>query len=76
MMAAPLTARLALFGTFLGGAFTATALLVGTMEWLFAWAGPLAAVGLADATSRRNVAYSVIAFVSGAVLGSLALALL
>lgn len=76
MMAAPLTARLALFGTFLGGAFLATAVLVGTVEWVFAWAGPLAALALADTTSPRNITYSIVAFVAGLALGVLALALL
>lgn len=76
MMAAPLTARLALFGTFLGGAFACVSLLVGTVEWLFAWAGPLAALGLADTTSPRNITYSMTAFVAGAVLAALALVLL
>ena len=72
MMAAPLTARLALFGIFLGGAFTRVALGAGTVEWYFAWAGPLAALALADVTTPRNIAYSVVAFVAGFALLSLA----
>jgi hypothetical protein len=71
-MAAPLTARLALFGIFLAGAFTRVALGVGTVEWYFAWAGLLAAIALADTTTPRNVAYSVAAFVAGFALLSLA----
>jgi hypothetical protein len=72
VMAAPLTARLALFGIFLAGAFTRLALGVGTVEYLFAWAGPVAAVALADSTSSRNIAYAALAFLGGFALMSLA----
>ena len=72
MMAAPLTARLALFGIFLGGAFTRVALGAGTVEWFFAWIGPLAAIALADMTSTRNILYGVAAFGAGFALLSLA----
>ena len=68
VMAAPLTARLALFGTFLGGGFTRVALGAGTPEWLFAWAGLLAAIALSDTTSMRNIAYTVGWFVAGFLL--------
>ncbi len=71
VMAAPLTARLALFGTFLGGGFTRVALGAGTSEWFFAWAGLLAAIALSDTSSPRNVAYSVGAYVAGFALLSL-----
>jgi len=72
VMAAPLTARLALFGIFLAGAFTRLALGVDTVEYFFAWAGPVAAVALADSTSSRNIASAAIAFVAGFALMSLA----
>jgi hypothetical protein len=72
MMAAPLTARLALFATFLAGAFTRVAVGAGTVEWLFAWAGPLAAMAVSDTTAPRNLLYSVGWFVAGLLVASLA----
>lgn len=71
VMAAPLTMRLALFGTFLAGAFTGLAFGVGTIELYFAWAGPVAAIALSDTTSSRNIVYTVVAFVAGFALLSL-----
>jgi hypothetical protein len=74
LMAAPLTSRLALFATFLGGAFLTLAMFVGTAEWVFAWAGPLAALAVADTTGRRNIEYSVVTFLLGLALTGLAFA--
>ena len=71
VMAAPLTMRLALFGTFLAGAFTGVAFGVGTIEFYFAWAGPVAAIALSDTTTSRNILYSVGAFIAGFALLSL-----
>src|SRR3954468_6125953 len=68
VMAAPMTIRLALLGTFLGGVFTRVALGVNTSETYFAWAGPLAAGALSDTTSARNLLYSGAAFVLGYLL--------
>lgn len=67
IMAAPLTMPLALAGIAAAGVFFRLALAMGTNEVAFAWAGPLAAVALADTTSRRNLAYSAAAFVVGYV---------
>ena len=71
VMARPLTAPLALVATFLSGGFTRVALSSGTVEWFFAWAGPLAAMALSDTSSPRNIAYSIGAFVAGFALLSL-----
>ena len=65
VMAAPLTIRIALLGTFAAGVFTGLALAVHTGELYFVWAGPLAAAVLSDMTAPRNFAYSGIAFVVG-----------
>jgi hypothetical protein len=73
VMAQPMTIRLALVGTFFGGVFSALALGVGTGEFYFAWAGPLAAAALSDTTNSRNLVYSGVAFVIGYVLISLAI---
>ena len=70
VMAAPMTIRVALLGTFLAGVFTRMALGVGTSESYFFWAGPLAAGALSDSTSARNVLYSGAAFVIGYLLMS------
>ena len=72
-MARPMTIRLALLGIFLSGAFTRVALGIGTVEFYFSWAGPLAAAAMADVTSTRNIAYSAAAFVGGFALLSLLL---
>jgi hypothetical protein len=71
-MAAPLTSRLALFGTFLSGAFARAAFGSGTVELYFAWAGLVAAIALSDTTRPRNIAYSVAAFVAGVAVASVA----
>ena len=71
-VASPMTARLALFGTFLAGAFTLVALAGGTIESYFAWAGPLAAIALSDTTSTRNVLYSIGWFLAGFALLAIA----
>ena len=67
VMAKPMTATLAMVGTALAGAFTILALNSNTAEFLFAPFGPLAAVALSDATNRRNVLSSVVAFLIGFV---------
>jgi hypothetical protein len=72
IMAQPMTIRLALVGTFFAGAFTRLALGVGTGELYFAWAGPLAAAALSDATNTRNLLYSGAAFVLGYLVINLA----
>ena len=64
-MAPLMTAPLALFGTLAAGAFTRLALGMGTSESYFAWAGPLAALALADTTTPRNIASSLAAFALG-----------
>ena len=60
-----LSAPLALFGTVAAGAYTRLALGMGTTEVYFAWAGPLAAIALADTTTPRNIVSSLIAFALG-----------
>jgi hypothetical protein len=65
IVARPLTMPLALFGILCAGAFTRLAFGLGTAELYFAWAGPFAAVALADATRARHVGYAVLAFALG-----------
>ena len=67
IMARPMTATLAMFGTALAGALTILALQSGTSEVLFAPFGPVAAVALSDTTNRRNVMSSAVAFAVGVV---------
>jgi hypothetical protein len=64
-MTPQLGAPLALTGIFMAGVFTRLALGMGTSEVYFAWAGPLAAAALSDATTFRNIAYAAGAFVLG-----------
>ena len=47
---------------------TVLALHSGTVEWVFAPAGPIATVALSDTTNRRNIVSSVVAFAVGFVL--------
>jgi hypothetical protein len=67
IMARPMTATLAMFGTGLAGALTILALHSGTSEVLFAPFGPVAAIALSDTTNRRNVVSSAVAFAVGFV---------
>jgi len=57
----------ALLAIFLSGVYTRLAIGMGTTEIYFAWAGPLAALALADLTSARTTLYSVGAFGAGFV---------
>lgn len=67
LMARQMTATLAMIGTALAGALTVLALHSGTIEWVFAPIGPIAAVALSDTTNRRNIVSSAIAFAIGLV---------
>jgi hypothetical protein len=65
IMAPQLSVPLAIAGTVAAGVYTRLALGFNTSEFLFAPLGPIVAVALGDASSARNIAYSVAAFVSG-----------
>ena len=67
MMQPQYTMPFALIAIFLSGVYTRLAIGMGTAEIYFAWAGPLAALALADRTSLRTIAYSVTAFTLGIV---------
>ena len=68
LMAKQMTPPLAMLGTALAGGLTVLALHAGTVEWVFAPVGPIAAVALSDTSKRRNMISSVIAFAVGFVL--------
>jgi hypothetical protein len=68
LLSRQMTATMAMIGTALAGAITVLAINAGTIEWLFAPAGPIAAVALSDITNRRNVLSSLVAFALGFVL--------
>ena len=67
IMTPQLSVPLALAGTVAAGAYTRLALGFNTGEFLFTPLGPIAAVALGDASSARNVAYSIVAFGAGFV---------
>jgi len=65
IMAAQLSAPLAIAGTVAAGVYTRLAAGFGTTEFLFTPLGPIVAVALADASTPRNIASSALAFVAG-----------
>jgi len=67
IMAPQLSAPLALAGTVAAGVYTRLAFGFGTTEFLFGVLGPIVAIALADASSRRNILSSVAAFAIGVV---------
>ena len=62
-----LSAPLAIAGTVAAGVYTRLAFGFGTSEFLFTPLGPIVAVALADTSTTRNIASSVVAFVVGVV---------
>jgi hypothetical protein len=60
-----LAAPLALAGIVAAGAYTRLAIGFATPELFFAPLGPIVAIALGDASSRRNIVSSAIAFVLG-----------
>ena len=62
-----LSAPLAIAGTVAAGVYTRLAFGFGTSEFLFTPLGPIVAVALADTSTPRNIASSVVAFVVGLV---------
>ena len=67
IMTPQLWVPLALAGTFFAGVYMRIAISFATPEIVFAPLGPIVAVALADASSRRNILFSVIAFGLGLV---------
>jgi hypothetical protein len=67
MMQPQYTMVFALIAIFLSGAYTRLAIGLGTNELYFAWAGPLAAIALADRSTLRTLTYSVAAFTLGII---------
>ena len=67
IMAPELSAPLAIAGTVAAGVYTRLAFGFGTSEFVFTPLGPIVAVALADTSSPRNIASSVVAFVVGLV---------
>jgi len=67
IMTPQLSAPLAIAGTVAAGVYTRLAFGFGTSEFLFTPLGPIVAVALADTSSQRNIASSVVAFVIGVV---------
>ena len=65
IMAAQLSAPLAIAGTVAAGVYTRLAAGFGTTEFLFTPLGPIVAVALADASTARNITSSALAFVAG-----------
>jgi hypothetical protein len=65
IMTPQLSAPLAIAGTVAAGVYTRLAFGFGTSEFLFTPLGPIVAVALADASTPRNIASSVLAFVAG-----------
>ena len=67
IMTPQLSAPLAIAGTVAAGVYTRLAFGFGTSEFLFTPLGPIVAVALADTSSQRNIASSVVAFVVGVI---------
>ena len=67
IMTPQLSAPLALAGTVAAGVYTRLAFGFGTSEFLFTPLGPIVAVALADTSTPRNIASSLVAFVVGLV---------
>ena len=67
IMTPQLSAPLAIAGTVAAGVYTRLAFGFGTSEFLFTPLGPIVALALADLSSARNIASSVVAFVVGVV---------
>jgi hypothetical protein len=67
IMTPQLSAPLAIAGTVAAGVYTRLAFGFGTSEFLFTPLGPIVAVALADTSTQRNIASSVVAFVVGFV---------
>jgi hypothetical protein len=67
IMAPQLSAPLAIAGMVAAGVYTRLAFGFGTSEFLFTPLGPIVAVALADTSSPRNIASSVLAFVVGSI---------
>jgi len=67
IMTPQLSAPLAIAGTVAAGVYTRLAFGFGTDEFLFTPLGPIVAVALADTSSQRNIASSVVAFVVGVI---------
>lgn len=67
IMTPQLSAPLAIAGTVAAGVYTRLAFGFGTDEFLFTPLGPIVAVALADTSSQRNIASSVVAFVIGVI---------
>jgi hypothetical protein len=67
IMTPQLSAPLAIAGTVAAGVYTRLAFGFGTSEFLFTPLGPIVAIALADTSSPRNIASSVIAFIVGVV---------
>jgi len=65
IMAPQLSVPLALAGTVAAGAYTRVVLGFATPEVIFAPLGPIVGLALADTSSARNIASSVVAFVLG-----------
>jgi hypothetical protein len=65
IMTRELSAPLAIAGTVAAGVYTRLAFGFGTSEFLFTPLGPIVAVALADTSTTRNIASSVLAFVAG-----------
>jgi hypothetical protein len=65
IMTPELSAPLAIAGTVTAGVYTRLAFGFGTTEFLFTPLGPVVAVALADTSTPRNIASSVLAFVLG-----------
>jgi len=65
IMTPQLSAPLAIAGTVAAGVYTRLAFGFETSEFLFTPLGPIVAVALADASTPRNIASSVLAFVAG-----------
>ena len=67
IMTGQLSAPLAIAGTVAAGVYTRLAFGFGTSEFLFTPLGPIVAVALADTSTPRNIASSLVAFVVGLV---------
>jgi hypothetical protein len=65
IMTGELSAPLAIAGTVAAGVYTRLASGFGTTEFLFTPLGPIVAIALADTSTPRNIASSVLAFVLG-----------
>jgi hypothetical protein len=67
IMTGQLSAPLAIAGTVAAGVYTRLAFGFGTSEFLFTPLGPIVGIALADPSTPRNIASSVIAFIVGLV---------